>query len=176
MSTLVSKMGALNGWMMGDYATAAGAASKGILADPDDGDLYMYLARNEASMRKSREAMAAINRGAAAKNKTSFLDEERALVVALDGKPDEARRMLAAIEREKPQPFAASMFRARRSPDERWKSKSMMPPAAATLRCRRSFRDAAMRSVTATAATSWSTASTPAGVIARSGSTRAHGG
>ena len=99
-------------WYAGDFEAAIEFARQGLQIAPEYGELHMVLASSLAMLGRFKEAEQAARHAATAREATSFVDEETAMIVAAAGRKTEARETLRRIEREKQQPDARSMMRA----------------------------------------------------------------
>ena len=112
LSALVSRVCSINLWMIGEYQAGADTALGGIAVRPEAAELHLYAARNLASMGRHREAAAEIDRAITAGETPAYAEEERALVLALAGRRNEAKELLERFERRESPPAALAMMRA----------------------------------------------------------------
>jgi serine/threonine-protein kinase len=112
LSVMVSQMAALNLWLGGDFAATVDFAQRGLRTAPEYGELDIALARAHACLGRFAEAQEEIQRAATAPQGTSYVEEERAMVLAIAGRRSEALALLRRIERDKREPYAPSLIRA----------------------------------------------------------------
>ncbi len=110
LSILVPMLWTPNPIMAGDYRTAIRLARHGTELEPRSGEMYAHLARAYALAGRFREADGAMRH--AEELRTSKAESTRALILALEGRREEAAKLLKKIEPNQPATSGQSMMLA----------------------------------------------------------------
>jgi serine/threonine protein kinase/tetratricopeptide (TPR) repeat protein len=111
LNELILNVGATNFTLCGQLERAAAIARRGLQADREYGDLYLTLARAEMMQGYFDKARQALDDAARATEPPASVEETRALLLAFEGRHDEALSDLRRIEREKKNPAPEVMLR-----------------------------------------------------------------
>ncbi|MGZ8832795.1 MAG: tetratricopeptide repeat protein, partial [Thermoanaerobaculia bacterium] len=100
-SVLNARLGGYGLWLNGDFDAALQWTRLALQTAPDVGDLHINLARSYALMGRKEEAEEEIRLAAAGPYPSNVVDEERAFILAMAGRHDEALARVRAAEKKK---------------------------------------------------------------------------
>jgi eukaryotic-like serine/threonine-protein kinase len=99
-------------YQCGEYDLSARFGARGVELDPDFGENYCYVARARGLQGRFAEAENWLRRAAAVRQPPSYLDEDRAMLMAFEGHRAAAKALLAEVEGRDAKPVSMIMFRA----------------------------------------------------------------
>ncbi|MGZ8831935.1 MAG: tetratricopeptide repeat protein [Thermoanaerobaculia bacterium] len=108
---MILNVGATIFTLCGQFERASTIARRGLQADREYGELYLTLARAEMMQGYFDKARQALDDAARATEPPVSVEENRALLLAFEGRHDEALTDLRRIEREKKNPAPEVMLR-----------------------------------------------------------------
>ncbi|MGZ5493254.1 MAG: tetratricopeptide repeat protein, partial [Thermoanaerobaculia bacterium] len=111
LNELILNVGATIFTLCGQFERASAIARRGLQADREYGELYLTLARAEMMQGSFDKARQALDDAARATEPPVSVEENRALLLAFEGRHDEALTDLRRIEREKKNPAPEVMLR-----------------------------------------------------------------